>query len=156
MAISLLIGQLAGFSIANGYWENIMGDDLRQHTQFLGINHVGSMNNHTWHSFENCLRYATLRKRLPHKNCVWWTAFATQFLLRTMCDAFNNAKDKIVNIVCNGKTITNGLTWKIVCDVSANGNVFLRATMWDVYMNETFCGDWPCGMYLRPNMISPV
>ena len=42
-----------------------MGDDLRQRTQFLGINRVGSMNNHTRHSLQNCLRYATLRKRFP-------------------------------------------------------------------------------------------
>ena len=42
-----------------------MGDDLRQRTQFLGINRVGSMNNHTRHSLQICLRYATLRKRFP-------------------------------------------------------------------------------------------
>ena len=42
-----------------------MGDDLRQRTQFLGINRVGSMNNHTRHSVENCLRYATVRKHFP-------------------------------------------------------------------------------------------
>ena len=53
-----------------------------------------------------------------------------------MCDAFNNANDKIVNIMCNGKAITKDLTEKIVCDVPANGNVFLGATMWDVYTNE--------------------
>ena len=53
-----------------------------------------------------------------------------------MCDAFNNAKVKIVNIVCNGNTITNDLTGKIVCDVPTNGNDFLGATMWDVYTNE--------------------
>ena len=47
-----------------------MGDDLRQRTQFLGINHIGSMNNHTRHSLENCLRYATLRKRFPCSDCV--------------------------------------------------------------------------------------
>ena len=47
-----------------------MGDDLRQRTQFLGINRVGSMNNHTRHSLQNCLRYATLRKRFPCNNCV--------------------------------------------------------------------------------------
>ena len=47
-----------------------MGDDLRQRTQFLGINCVGSMNNHTWHSLENCLRYATLCKRFPWSDCV--------------------------------------------------------------------------------------
>ena len=47
-----------------------MGDDLRQRTQFLGINRVGSMNNHTRHSLENCLRYATLRKCFPWSDCV--------------------------------------------------------------------------------------
>ena len=52
-----------------------------------------------------------------------------------MCDAFNNANDKIVNIVSNGNAITNDLTGKIVCDVPVNGNVFLGATVWDVHMN---------------------
>ena len=47
-----------------------MGGDLRQRTQFLGINRVGSMNNHTRHSLENYLRYATLRKRFPWSDCV--------------------------------------------------------------------------------------
>ena len=47
-----------------------MGDDLRQHTKFLGIIHVGSMNNHTWHSPENCLLYATLHKCFPWSDCV--------------------------------------------------------------------------------------
>ena len=47
-----------------------MGDDLRQHTQFLAIKRVGSMNNHTRHSFENCLRYTTLRKRFPWSDYV--------------------------------------------------------------------------------------
>ena len=47
-----------------------MGDDLRQRTQFLGINRVGSMNKHTRHSLENCLRYATLRKCFPWSDCV--------------------------------------------------------------------------------------
>ena len=46
-----------------------------------------------------------------------------------MYDAFNNANDKIVNIVCDGNAITNDLMGKIVCDVPANGNVFLGATM---------------------------
>ena len=53
-----------------------------------------------------------------------------------MCDVFNNANDKIVNILCNGNAITNDLTGKIVCVVPANGNVFLGATVWDVHMNE--------------------
>ena len=53
-----------------------------------------------------------------------------------MCDAFNSANDKIVNIVCNGNAITNDLMEKIVCDVPANGNVFLGVTMWDVYIYE--------------------
>ena len=48
-----------------------------------------------------------------------------------MCDAFNNANDKIVNIVCNGKSITNDLMGKIVCDVPAK-NVSLGVTMCDV------------------------
>ena len=52
-----------------------------------------------------------------------------------MCDAFNNANDKIVNTVCNGDTITNDLTGKIVCDIRANRNVSLEATVWDVYTN---------------------
>ena len=47
-----------------------MGDDLGQCTQFLGINRVGSMNNHTRHSLENCLRYATLCKHFPWSDCV--------------------------------------------------------------------------------------
>ena len=53
-----------------------------------------------------------------------------------MFDAFNNANDKIVNIVCNGNAITNDLTGKIVCDVPVNGNVFLGATVWDVLAIE--------------------
>ena len=53
-----------------------------------------------------------------------------------MCDAFNNANDKIVNIVGNGKAITNDLTGKILCDVPANRNVFLGANVWDLYTNE--------------------
>ena len=52
-----------------------------------------------------------------------------------MWDAFNNANDKIVNIVCNGNAITNNLTGKIVCDVPVNGDVFLRETVWDVHTN---------------------
>ena len=52
-----------------------------------------------------------------------------------MCDAFNNANDKIVNTVCNGNAITNVLMGKIVCDVPANRNVFLEVTVWDAYMN---------------------
>ena len=46
-----------------------------------------------------------------------------------MRDAFDNANDKIVNIVCNGNAITNDLTGKIVCDVPVNENVFLEATV---------------------------
>ena len=49
--------------------------------------------------------------------------------------AFNNANDKIVNTMCNGNAITNDLTGKIVCDVPANRNVFLGATVWDVHTN---------------------
>ena len=52
-----------------------------------------------------------------------------------MCDEFNNANDKIVNTVCNGNAITKDLTGEIVCDVPAKGNVFLGATVWDVYTN---------------------
>ena len=59
----------------------------------------------------------------------------TQFLLRTMCDAFNNANGKFFNIVCDGNAITNDLTGKIVCDGPTNGNIFLAATVWDVYTN---------------------
>ena len=47
-------------------------------------------------------------------------AFATRFLLWTMCDTFNNAND---------------LTRKIVCDVLVNGHVFLGETVWDVHTN---------------------
>ena len=65
--------------------------------------------------------------------CVWWTAFATQFLLRTICNALNNANDNFFNTVCDGNAITNDLTGKILCDVPTNGNVFLAATLWDVY-----------------------
>ena len=52
-----------------------------------------------------------------------------------MCEVFNNANDKIVNIVCNGNAIINDLTGKTVCGVPVNGNVFLRATVWDVHTN---------------------
>ena len=52
-----------------------------------------------------------------------------------MCDAFNNANDKIVNVVSNGNAITHDLTGKIVCDVPVNGNIFLGATVWDVHTN---------------------
>ena len=51
---------------------------------------------------------------------MWWIAFATQFLVRTVCDIFNNAND---------------LTGKIVCDVPVNGNAFLGATVRDVHTN---------------------
>ena len=53
-----------------------------------------------------------------------------------MCDAFNNANDTIVNIVCNGSAITNDLTGKIVGDVPVNGNIFLGVTVWDVHTNR--------------------
>ena len=43
---------------------------FRQRTQFLGINRVGSMNNHIWHSLQKCLRYATLRKCFPCSDCM--------------------------------------------------------------------------------------
>ena len=76
-----------------------------------------------------------MRTSLPHKNCVLWTGYATKFLLRAVCDAFNNANDKIINIVCNGNAITNDLTRKIVCHVPVNGNIFLGATEWDVHTN---------------------
>ena len=58
-----------------------------------------------------------------------------------MCDAFNNANDKIVNIVCNGNAITNDLTGKIVCDVPVNGNVFLERLCGMYIRTETFSGD---------------
>ena len=87
---------------------------------------------------------------------MWWTAFATEFLLRTVCDAFNNANGKIVNIMCNGNAVPNDLTGKIVCDVPFNGNVFLLERLCGMYIQtETFSGDWLCGMYLRPETISP-
>ena len=52
-----------------------------------------------------------------------------------MCDAFNNANDKIVNTVWSGNAITNDLMGKIVCDVPVNRNVFLLATVCDVHTN---------------------
>ena len=55
-----------------------------------------------------------------------------------MCDAFNNANDKIVNIVFNGNAITNDLMGKIVCDAPLNGNDFLGVIVWDVYTKETY------------------
>ena len=58
------------------------------------------------------------------------------FFYAPLCDAFNNANGKIINIVCNGNAITNDLTGKIVCDVPVNGNVFLGATVWDVHTKE--------------------
>ena len=33
-------------------------------------------------------------------------------------------------------TLTNDLMGKIVCDVPANGNIFLGVTVWDVYTNR--------------------
>ena len=57
-----------------------------------------------------------------------------------MCDAFNNANDKIANILCDGDAITNDLTAKIVCDVPMNGNVFLAANVWNVYTNGNVSG----------------
>ena len=63
------------------------------------------------------------------------TTFATQFLLRTVGDAFNDANDKIINILCDRNAITNDLTGKIMCVVPMNGNVFLAATVWDVCTN---------------------
>ena len=56
-----------------------------------------------------------------------------------MCDAFNNANDKIINIVCNGNAITNDLTGKIVCDVPVNGK---------------FSFERLCGMYIRTETFS--
>ena len=69
-----------------------MGDDLRQHTKFLGINRVGSMNNHTRHSLQNCLRYATLRKCFPWSECVECT-YERKRLAGTDC----------VGCTCDGK-----------------------------------------------------
>ena len=66
---------------------------------------------------------------------MWWIAYATQFLLGTVHDEFNNANDKIVNTVCNRNAIIKNLTGKIVCDVPVNGNIFLGATVWDVHTN---------------------
>ena len=53
-----------------------------------------------------------------------------------MCDALNNAKGKIVDIVCDGNAITNDLAGKVVCDVPVKRNVFLGATVWDVHTNR--------------------
>ena len=39
-------------------------------------------------------------------------------------------------IRCAVATLTNDLTGKIVCDVPANGDIFLGATVWDVYTNR--------------------
>ena len=92
------------------------------------------MNNHARHPLENYLR---------------WPPCANDYHIKSVCDgqplphsffyapydALNNANDKIVNIVWNGNTITNDLMEKIVCDVPANGNVFLGVTVWDVYTN---------------------
>ena len=52
-----------------------------------------------------------------------------------MCDAFYNANNKIVNVVCNGNAITYDLMGKIRCGVPVNGNIFLGATVWDVHTN---------------------
>ena len=85
-----------------------------------------------------------------------------------MCDAFNNANNKIVIIVCNGNAITNDLMGKIVCDVRTNenvflgltvcdihtdGNVFLGFTMWDVHTYGNVFLGLPCGMYIPTEMI---
>ena len=51
--ITLLIG---GFSIADGYLDNTMGDELKQPTRLLESNRVGSTNNHTRLSAGNYLR----------------------------------------------------------------------------------------------------
>ena len=62
--------------------------------------------------------------------------FPHSFFLCTVFYAFNNANNKIINIVCNGNATTNDLTGKIVCDVPVNGNIFLGATVWDVHTNR--------------------
>ena len=47
----------------------------------------------------------------------------------------HSIRQTIKLLICNGNAITNDLTGKIVCDVLANRNIFLGATVWDVYMN---------------------
>ena len=70
-----------------------------------------------------------------------------------MCDAFNNANDKIVNIVCNGNASINNLTGKIVYDVPMHGNVFLGATVWDVHTNENiFLGATVWDIHMNGNV----
>ena len=61
---------LIGFCYCKRLLKNTVGDDLRQCTEFLGINRVGSMNNHTRYSLQNGLHYATLCKRFPSSDCV--------------------------------------------------------------------------------------
>ena len=69
----------------------------------------------------------------PHKNCVWWTAFATQFLLRTMCDTFNNAND-LTGKLCVMYLWTETFSLERLC------GMYIRT--------ETFGRDWLCVMYL--------
>jgi hypothetical protein len=54
-------------------------------------------------------------------------------------DAFNNANNKIINIICNGNAITDDVMGKILCDVRTNGNVCLGFTMWDIHTNRNVC-----------------
>ena len=51
-----LITMLIGVSIADGYSDSTVGDELKQHAQFLESRHVRSTNNHTRLPAANCLR----------------------------------------------------------------------------------------------------
>ena len=82
-----------------------MGDDLRQRTQFLGINRVGSMNNHTRHSLKTF--------------CVT-PPCANVFLVVTVWDVYTNGN------------VLLGLT---VWDAHTNRNVFLGLTVWNIHTN---------------------
>ena len=95
-----------------------MGDDLRQRTQFLGINRVGSMNNHTPHSLENCLHYGTLRKRFPWSDCVGCIYERKRFPWIDFVGCTYERKH------------FPGLT---VWGVHKNGNIFLGLTVWNVH-----------------------
>ena len=74
--------------------------------------------------------HARLEETVWHRLSITHT-----FYLENVCARWHNANDKIVNIVCNGNTITDDLMGKIVCDVRANGNVCLGFIVWDVHTN---------------------
>ena len=58
-----------------------------------------------------------------------------------MRDAFNNANDKIINIICDGNTITDDV---------------MRETVCDVHMNGMFVWDSSCGMLRTSHTFGPV